>query len=78
MEAYYIEGPGISTWDIAAPSLIISEAGGVVVDRLTGFPFYFYTLFTGIFNITFNVVTIKLPHNGIIQAINRVFRILEI
>ncbi|KAK9297300.1 hypothetical protein QLX08_009012 [Tetragonisca angustula] len=27
VEAYYIEGPGISTWDIAAASLIISEAG---------------------------------------------------
>lgn len=38
VEAYYIEGPGISTWDIAAASLIISEAGGVVVDRLTGEP----------------------------------------
>lgn len=36
VEAYYIEGPGISTWDIAAASLIISEAGGVVVDRETG------------------------------------------
>lgn len=36
VEAYYIEGPGISTWDIAAASLIISEAGGVVVDRITG------------------------------------------
>ncbi|XP_003702626.1 uncharacterized protein LOC100881353 [Megachile rotundata] len=36
VEAYYIEGPGISTWDIAAASLIISEAGGVVVDRVTG------------------------------------------
>lgn len=36
IEAYYIEGPGISTWDIAAASLIISEAGGVVVDRETG------------------------------------------
>lgn len=38
VEAYYIEGPGISTWDIAAASLIISEAGGVVVDRITGEP----------------------------------------
>ncbi|KAG5322293.1 IMPA2 monophosphatase, partial [Pseudoatta argentina] len=38
VEAYYIEGPGISTWDIAAASLIISEAGGVVVDRITGKP----------------------------------------
>ncbi|XP_011868928.1 PREDICTED: inositol monophosphatase 2-like isoform X2 [Vollenhovia emeryi] len=38
VEAYYIEGPGISTWDIAAASLIISEAGGVVVDRITGAP----------------------------------------
>ncbi|XP_014484821.1 PREDICTED: inositol monophosphatase 2-like [Dinoponera quadriceps] len=38
VEAYYIEGPGISTWDIAAASLIISEAGGVVVDRVTGEP----------------------------------------
>ncbi|CAK9821435.1 Inositol monophosphatase 2 [Anthophora retusa] len=36
VEAYYIEGPGISTWDIAAASLIITEAGGVVVDRVTG------------------------------------------
>ena len=36
VEAYYIEGPGISTWDIAAASLIITEAGGVVVDRETG------------------------------------------
>ncbi|XP_015603777.1 inositol monophosphatase 2 [Cephus cinctus] len=36
VEAYPIEGPGISTWDIAAASLIISEAGGVVVDRVTG------------------------------------------
>ncbi|XP_076750205.1 uncharacterized protein LOC143423039 [Xylocopa sonorina] len=36
VEAYCIEGPGISTWDIAAASLIISEAGGVVVDRATG------------------------------------------
>ncbi|XP_011302313.1 inositol monophosphatase 2 [Fopius arisanus] len=36
VEGYQIEGPGISTWDIAAPSLIISEAGGVVVDRVTG------------------------------------------
>ncbi|XP_076244734.1 uncharacterized protein LOC143185534 [Calliopsis andreniformis] len=36
IEAYYIEGPGISTWDIAAASLIISEAGGVVLDRETG------------------------------------------
>ncbi|CAL7949375.1 unnamed protein product [Xylocopa violacea] len=36
VEAYYIEGPGISTWDIAAASLIITEAGGVVVDRITG------------------------------------------
>ncbi|XP_029162801.1 inositol monophosphatase 2-like [Nylanderia fulva] len=38
VEAYYIEGPGISTWDIAAASLIISEAGGVVLDRVTGEP----------------------------------------
>jgi myo-inositol-1(or 4)-monophosphatase len=38
VEAYYIEGPGISTWDIAAASLIISEAGGVVLDRITGEP----------------------------------------
>ncbi|XP_012536427.2 inositol monophosphatase 2 [Monomorium pharaonis] len=38
VEAYYVEGPGISTWDIAAASLIISEAGGVVVDRVTGKP----------------------------------------
>ncbi|XP_011168686.1 inositol monophosphatase 2 [Solenopsis invicta] len=38
IEAYYIEGPAISTWDIAAASLIISEAGGVVVDRITGEP----------------------------------------
>ncbi|XP_070510913.1 uncharacterized protein [Cardiocondyla obscurior] len=38
VEAYYVEGPGISTWDIAAASLIISEAGGVVVDRVTGEP----------------------------------------
>ncbi|XP_020294798.1 inositol monophosphatase 2-like [Pseudomyrmex gracilis] len=38
VEAYHIEGPGISTWDIAAASLIISEAGGVVVDRVTGEP----------------------------------------
>ncbi|XP_034945788.1 inositol monophosphatase 1-like [Chelonus insularis] len=36
VEGYHIEGPGISTWDIAAASLIISEAGGVVVDRVTG------------------------------------------
>lgn len=36
VDAYYIEGPGISTWDIAAASLIISEAGGIVVDRVTG------------------------------------------
>ncbi|XP_078040053.1 uncharacterized protein LOC144471651 isoform X2 [Augochlora pura] len=36
VEAYYIEGPGISTWDIAAASLIITEAGGVVLDRETG------------------------------------------
>lgn len=36
VEGYQIEGPGISTWDIAAPSIIISEAGGVVVDRITG------------------------------------------
>ncbi|XP_015126902.1 inositol monophosphatase 2 [Diachasma alloeum] len=36
VEGYQIEGPGICTWDIAAPSLIISEAGGVVVDRVTG------------------------------------------
>lgn len=36
VEGYPIEGPGISTWDIAAASLIISEAGGVVVDRVTG------------------------------------------
>lgn len=36
VEAYYIEGPGISTWDIAAASLIITEAGGVVLDRVTG------------------------------------------
>ncbi|KAK0092970.1 hypothetical protein PV326_000212 [Microctonus aethiopoides] len=36
VEGYQIEGPGISTWDIAAASLIISEAGGVVVDRVTG------------------------------------------
>ncbi|XP_017760468.1 PREDICTED: inositol-phosphate phosphatase-like [Eufriesea mexicana] len=36
VETYYIEGPGISTWDIAAASLIITEAGGVVVDRVTG------------------------------------------
>ncbi|EFN83671.1 Inositol monophosphatase 2 [Harpegnathos saltator] len=38
VEAYHIEGPGISTWDIAAGSLIISEAGGVVVNRATGEP----------------------------------------
>ncbi|XP_043495586.1 inositol monophosphatase 2-like [Polistes fuscatus] len=36
VEGYYIEGPGISTWDIAAASLIITEAGGIVVDRVTG------------------------------------------
>lgn len=36
IEAYQIEGPGIATWDIAAASLIISEAGGVVLDRETG------------------------------------------
>ncbi|XP_043475398.1 inositol monophosphatase 1-like [Leptopilina heterotoma] len=36
VEAYHIEGPGISTWDIAAASLIITEAGGVVLDRETG------------------------------------------
>ncbi|XP_043275789.1 inositol monophosphatase 2-like [Venturia canescens] len=36
VEGYPIEGPAISTWDIAAASLIISEAGGVVVDRVTG------------------------------------------
>lgn len=36
VEGYQIEGPGISTWDIAAASLIITEAGGVVVDRVTG------------------------------------------
>ncbi|XP_033227566.1 inositol monophosphatase 2-like [Belonocnema kinseyi] len=36
VEAYHIEGPGISTWDIAAASLIITEAGGVVLDRKTG------------------------------------------
>ncbi|KAG7198887.1 hypothetical protein KM043_015710 [Ampulex compressa] len=36
VEAYYIEGPGISTWDIAAASLIVTEAGGIVVDRVTG------------------------------------------
>lgn len=36
IDAYYVEGPGISTWDIAAASLIISEAGGIVVDRVTG------------------------------------------
>lgn len=36
VEGYYIEGPGISTWDIAAASLIITEAGGVVLDRETG------------------------------------------
>jgi len=39
VEAYHIEGPGISTWDIAAASLIISEAGGVVLDRATGYTF---------------------------------------
>ncbi|XP_066584836.1 uncharacterized protein [Prorops nasuta] len=38
VEAYYVEGPGVSTWDIAAASLIISEAGGVVIDRVTGNP----------------------------------------
>ncbi|XP_057325232.1 uncharacterized protein LOC130667584 [Microplitis mediator] len=36
IEGYQIEGPGISTWDIAAASLIITEAGGVVIDRVTG------------------------------------------
>ncbi|XP_012275414.1 inositol monophosphatase 2 [Orussus abietinus] len=36
IEAYHIEGPAISTWDIAAASLIITEAGGVVIDRVTG------------------------------------------
>lgn len=40
VEGYYIEGPGISTWDIAAASLIITEAGGVVLDRETGRLFY--------------------------------------
>ncbi|XP_011630542.1 inositol-phosphate phosphatase-like isoform X1 [Pogonomyrmex barbatus] len=38
VEAYYIEGPGVSTWDIAAASLIISEAGGVILDLITGEP----------------------------------------
>lgn len=40
IEGYQIEGPGISTWDIAAASLIITEAGGVVIDRVTGNCFY--------------------------------------
>lgn len=40
IDGYQIEGPGISTWDIAAASLIITEAGGVVIDRVTGNYFY--------------------------------------
>ncbi|XP_015513724.1 inositol monophosphatase 2-like isoform X1 [Neodiprion lecontei] len=36
VDAYHIEGPGIEVWDIAAASLIIAEAGGVVVDRVSG------------------------------------------
>ncbi|XP_074111770.1 uncharacterized protein LOC141535642 isoform X1 [Cotesia typhae] len=36
IDGYQIEGPGISTWDIAAASLIVTEAEGVVIDRVTG------------------------------------------
>lgn len=60
VEAYHIEGPGISTWDIAAASLIITEAGGVVLDRKTG-TIIFLNKFFSPAKLTSKMLILKYP-----------------